>query len=152
MNELAHHGTDHCHLTLAPLLQPFSPVLEERATPERRDGREVECFTQASIADLGEPRPPSDTAARLTLSGHQPGISCYLASAAVLCNVCDFREQQGGCCLGDAGDGVKQLVLSLQSRMIIDVCADQLFRAFALLAEVSEMFFDTLAHSVNWET
>lgn len=54
--------------------------------------------------------------------------------------------------LCDAGNGTEQPALLLERRMRVDVPVDQLLCALDPFIEISEMFFDTLAHQVNCET
>ena len=78
----------------------------------------------------------------MPLARHEPGVSGDLAGALVLCDICDFGEQRSGCRLADAGDGVEQLALLFQHRVVVDVRMDEGFYLLDLMVQVGQVVFD----------
>ncbi len=69
-----------------------------------------------------------------------------LRAGAINGNLLWAGEQQSSRGLGDARNGREQFTLLPKCWVAFDVLANQLFCALDLLIEISEMFFDTVAH------
>src|SRR5215211_8896980 len=71
MHELAHGGTECCHLALPPSKQTAVLGPEVGVLPDADDGGHVEGSTQSGIAGPGQGRSPPDACPRCAFDRHQ---------------------------------------------------------------------------------
>ncbi len=124
VKEPSHGSAEDEHLRFTPLRQAVSQGFGGRVMSHGSHGREEERLTQMGIADLAEFGAMPNRRARTPMHGRKAGVSSQFRGVIKAINGLDFSHQLGGGIRADARNGVNQVDLFLQIRMLADMVID----------------------------